>query len=130
MQIEEKTKPVQKENQPAVRPPFGCHVCWSQKKQDGSYAYGIYTSVPVFLVDGKKYIHVCYAAKCINCGHLRAYGIQQGIYKLNGKSADFGIKYWPELQKYRVDVDKFLNQIFHSGKGPVYIELRDVTYGR
>ena len=132
MQIEEQVKEGQKKEVPAIRPPEGCYVCWGKKKDhdEKGFCYGIYTSVPVYLVDGKKYIHVCYIARCVNCGHIRSYGIQQGIYKLNGNKADFGISYWPEIQKYRVDVDKFLNKIFHSQKGPVYVDLHEVSYGR
>lgn len=125
MQTKQQQQPIDKQG-PAIRPPEGCQVCWGQEKQGGGYHYGIFTSIPVYLVNGNKYTQVCYVAKCVNCGHIQAYGLQQGVYKLDGKKPNFGIAYWPEIRRNHINPDKFLHKVLRSERGPVYIELSEV----
>lgn len=112
---------------PAPRPPEGCPVCWGKKKTDDTYNYGIFASIPVYLVDGNKYTLICHTAKCVSCGHIRSYGLQQGVYRLIGNQCDTKIENWPEIQNNHIDPDKFLNKVLRSGRGPAYIELHEVV---
>ena len=116
----------EKTAQPASRPPEGCPVCWAQKKPSGKEARGWITSLPVYLVDGKKQMLVCYVARCVECGFIAHYGLQQGVYKLNGKTPDFAIALWPEIRKNYIHPDKFLIKVLTSGPGPVYIPVSEV----
>lgn len=115
---------------PNPRPLEGCPVCWTQKKPSGEDAKGWITSLPVYLVDGKKQTLICYTAKCVECGYIAHYGLQQGVYKLNGRVPDFAVANWPEIRRNRINAEKFLYKVLRSGVGPAYVQLSEVQYGQ
>lgn len=111
---------------PAPRPVHGCPVCWEKQKPGGEYARGWMSSIPVYLQDGQQFTPVCYVAKCHVCGYVGHYGLQQGVYKLNGRVPDFAIRLWPEISRRRINPDKFLDKVLRAGKGPVYVNVSEV----
>lgn len=74
-------------------------------------------SFPVKLtqLDGSV-ITVCHVARCVNCGYIKNYGMNKGIYKLNGKYADFKMQYWPELQKNGITPGAFIDAVCEAAK--------------
>lgn len=99
------TKQVKKQDAPQSAPlnlPESCLTCRTLNV----------ASFPVKLtqLDGSV-ITVCYVARCLNCGYIKNYGLYKGIYKLNGKYADFKMQYWPELQKNGITPGAFIDAV-------------------
>lgn len=102
---------VQKEKLP---PPNACLFCYAKEG-------GVYTSLPVYLHDGKKLVGIYYRAQCPVCRHVRVYEdkdgyVRPGVYKLNGKTADFRAEFWPELKLYGIDPAGFVNVLFKQSR--------------
>lgn len=95
-------------------PPNACFFCWGKSA-------GVYTSLPVFLTDGKKTVGMYYRAQCPVCRHVRVYEdkdgyVRPGVYKLNGKTPDFGAEFWPELKRYGIDPAGFVNVLYQQSR--------------
>ena len=110
---------------------WSCRACWNKEKtaDSGSMApraHGVAVSVPVHLIElnGNKTL-VCYVAKCMECGYVKRYGLNLGIYKLNGSKPDFNVQYWPEIRRNHINPDDFIQAILDYGKGPVWIDARN-----
>ena len=108
-----------------------CMACWNMpltadQGPTAPRAHGKVVSVPVHLVEhsGKTTI-VCYAARCMNCGHVRSYGAQNGIYKLNNGKADFNIEKWPEILRNNIDQFDFEEAVLNSKPGAIYLDARN-----
>lgn len=72
---------------------------------------------PVHLteLDGRVTI-VCHVARCVNCGYIKNYGMYKGIFKLQGKHADFNMRYWPELQRNGITPGAFIDAVCEASK--------------
>lgn len=86
-------------------------------------------SFPVRLtqLDGSV-ITVCYVARCVNCGYIKNYGMYKGIFKLNGKYADFKLQYWPELQRNGITQSAFIDAVCEAAKEPgrsIWLDARN-----
>lgn len=109
-------------------PDNGCMACWNKKPEgNNQIRRGVYTSHPVYVVDGNKYFQLCHVAKCTECGKIKYYGLKPGIYRLNGSAADFGIAYWPEVKKLGINPVKFITEVLKQQEpGNIYVQLDEV----
>jgi ferredoxin-like protein FixX len=110
---------------------WSCRACWNKEKtaetgQMAPRAHGIVVSVPVHLIElnGNQTL-VCYVAKCMECGYVRRYGLNPGIYKFNGTKTDCNVHYWPEIRRNYINPDDFIQAILEYGKGPVWLDSRN-----
>lgn len=87
-------------------------------------------SFPVHLteLDGKITL-VCHVARCTNCGYIKNYGMYKGIFKLNNGRPDFGMRYWPELQRNGITPDDFIYAVCDAAKEPIRTILLDARNG-
>lgn len=113
---------------------WSCMACWNkpltaENGPTAPRAHGVSVSLPVHLtwLDGKVTL-VCYVARCVECGFIKRYGAMPGIYKLNGMRADFGVAYWDEIKRNRIDPDKFIQAVLDSPKGPVWVDAKAVQH--
>ncbi len=103
------------EVQPALLPPKeACPFCWQDKQ-------AIYTSLPVHITNRDKIVFTVFRAQCPFCRHIKVYEDRSGtvrpmIYKLNGKIGDFAYEHWPELKKYNIDPQGFINVLYNQPK--------------
>lgn len=74
-------------------------------------------SFPVRLtqLDGTV-VTVCHVARCVNCGYIKNYGLHKGIFKLNGKHADFKMQYWPELKRNGINPGRFEEAVIEASR--------------
>lgn len=84
---------------------------------------------PVHLteLDGKITL-VCHVARCTNCGYIKNYGMYKGIFKLTNGRPDFGMRYWPELQRNGITPDDFIYAVCDAAKDPartIWLDARN-----
>ena len=72
---------------------------------------------PVHLTefDGKVTL-VCHVARCKNCGYIKNYGLNKGIFKLGGVKPDFKMQYWPELRRNGITPDQFVEAVCEAAR--------------
>lgn len=111
---------------------LSCRACWNKEKTADNgplapRAHGVVASLPIHLIelDGKVTL-VCYVARCVECGFIKRYGYEPGIYKLNGMRPDFGVAYWDEIKRNRIDPDKFIQAILDAPKGHIWLKAKDL----
>lgn len=113
---------------------WSCRACWNKELTAdrgplAPRAHGVVVSLPVHLteLDGTQAI-VCYVARCMGCGFIKRYGAMPGIYKLNGMRADFGVAYWDEIKRNRIDPDKFIQAVLDAPKGHIWLNAKELQY--
>lgn len=74
-------------------------------------------------------ITVCHVARCVNCGYIKNYGMYKGIFKLNNGRPDFGMRYWPELQRNGITPDDFIYAVCEASKEPIRTIWLDARNG-
>lgn len=112
--------------------PNSCQNCWNKPKgrADDELAprsHGIYVSLPVFLVepDG-KITQLGYRAQCIACRNVRNYDGKGCLYRLDGRTPDFGVEYWDIVRRYGLD-PKALNDLAFSQCETRYFEVAKLS---
>lgn len=72
-------------------------------------------SLRVNIVRGNDILFNVYRAQCPVCKQLRYFDVEgrtvPGVYKLNGRTADFKAHFWKELKQYGLDPVGFINTL-------------------
>lgn len=109
-----------------------CMACWNMpltenQSQTAPRAHGIVVSLPVHLVEKNGNVTiVCYVARCVNCGHVKSYGVIPGIFKMPLVAPDTNIAKWPEILRNDIDPIKFEEAILNAPKGKIWLNSQDL----
>lgn len=73
------------------------------------------SSLVVNIVRGNTILFNVYRAQCPVCKQLRYFDVEgrtvAGVYKLNGRVADFKAHFWKELKQYGIDPVGFVKTL-------------------